>query len=633
MTAVWDPDRVLNVRGRGIYQNGIQCNGANGGYGPRCGWTKGRRLDEAPDVRRAEALLHSLAARPPTNISMDTLEELAWLCLCRDHHQDQMRLIAQKWDRLVRSAAAKYVPPAPVPVPAPAPAPAPGPTPTPAWAPLVPASATSPATVPAPVVTFDSLQWKSADWQSVLVPLTSSTAQVKSPSTTTPAKTPSPPPTQPAIQTAEKPRHERIQHANAPTKPTTRARSPSRERTNSELQAALVKLSALQIQNTELRDQEQRLKVLEKEYADFKQSTTTELAGAQVKIVTLEKENKNFREEADRLQALEAEYSQSSQESNDALVWSQDQLSTLQTQHTDLSEEHETLAAEYAALKEQAAAQAEEHEKALRSQAEAVEIERAEALAKAERVYTEKALALADLQSEYHGLQNRAALTTISLQAQTAAVLKLQAEYDTLQSEHTSLKSKYAALRSGYTGLEGRHLALEASHAGCLAETHMQAANMILLQDQIAALSHSEAQLRAEAQQRDVTLQDTRDKLGYALRLADEVVSVSFAAAGRRNTKFQGRASRLVKKAGARTVGKVKDLGRSKGRTNKESRGVVAVNEKVRDGSSTGSNPDLHGRQTSPVRTTANVGVLPARSKRSVLGGVQGWLKKLGPRS
>lgn len=703
MTAVWDPDQVLNIRGRGAYSNGIQCNGANGGYGPRCGWTKGRRNDEAPDVQRAEALLRVMAARSPSSITVATLEDLALLCLCRDHHQDQMRRIAQKWAGLVRTAAARYTPPAPAPAPVPAPVsvpvsplppirnpvvtpslpartlftpipslppltpvsvtpPAPAPTPAsslppirnpavtpsppapapvsapvPAWPPLVPASTTPPATAAAPAAKFDALQWKSADWQSVLVPLSNPPAFARTSS-------PSPPPTQSqsvVVETAEKPQPQQQQHADAPTTHSVRAQSPSREHTNSELQAALVKLSALQIQNTELRDQEQRLKALEKEYADFKQSTTSELAGAQVKIVTLEKENKTFRDEADRLQALEAEYSQSSQESNDALIWSQDQLSTLQTQHTDLSEEHDALEVEYAALKDKAAAREEELEQALRSQAETMEImdmERAEAVAKAENVAAEKAQALADLQSEHEALQDRAELTNVSLKQQTAAIFKLQAAYDTLQSEHTGLKDDYAALSSQYLALTAEHMALQSAHSTVVAESHTQAANLVALQNQIAALYYTETQLRADVEQREAMLQDTREKLGYALRLADEVVSVSFAAAGRANTKPRGQVGRLVKKAGARTVGKVKGLRRSKGREHAKTRGLVAVNEKGGEGSNTGSNPDLNGRQTTPGqvnpgRTSANLGVLPGRSKKSALRGVQGWLKRLGPRS
>ena len=103
MTAYWDPERLLGIRGRPLFASGIQCHGETRGAGSRCGWTKGGRDAEKPDVKNAETFLHSMAMKSPSEVTAEDRQYLAKLCLCRDHHQDQDQIdrLANKWAMVI----------------------------------------------------------------------------------------------------------------------------------------------------------------------------------------------------------------------------------------------------------------------------------------------------------------------------------------------------------------------------------------------------------------------------------------------------------------------------------------------------------------------------------------------------
>ncbi len=121
MARLWDPERLLDIRGEPMFPDGIQCRGRNGGSGPRCGWTKGGKDIERDDVTAANELLRTMAAQPPSNVTLEMLQNLASLCLCRDHHQGQIDRFARDWEVEVRQFETTY-PSVPATSPSPAPA-------------------------------------------------------------------------------------------------------------------------------------------------------------------------------------------------------------------------------------------------------------------------------------------------------------------------------------------------------------------------------------------------------------------------------------------------------------------------------------------------------------------------------
>ncbi|KXX74223.1 Reticulocyte-binding protein 2 a [Madurella mycetomatis] len=306
MTVSWDPERLLDIRGRARIRDGIQCHGENGGLGPRCGWTKGIRDDERPDVRDAEDILQSMARKPPSNVTQQELQRLAYLCLCRDHHMTptQMYNLADKWARLVRNAMATQTPPQ--------------------TAHLSPAPETAPVTAPTTTLQFTGTERQNTNWQMTLSAQVGSTVNSR------------------GSQSTNGTQH---QHADAPAGFASSRRSPSRERTEKELAITLARLSALQIQNEDLREEEQRLKALGMEHSTFRENIERELAATRTQLSSVQLENENLRNQEHRLEALDAEYSTFREHTRAELATTQEQLSALELENETLREKTDHLQA------------------------------------------------------------------------------------------------------------------------------------------------------------------------------------------------------------------------------------------------------------------------------------------------
>lgn len=93
-----------------MFASGIQCHGKTNRDGSRCGWTKGGRDDEKPDVRNAENFLRSMAMKTPSDVTAEDQQYLAKLCLCRDHHQNQQQIdrVANDWAIVIEQASSAY---------------------------------------------------------------------------------------------------------------------------------------------------------------------------------------------------------------------------------------------------------------------------------------------------------------------------------------------------------------------------------------------------------------------------------------------------------------------------------------------------------------------------------------------
>ncbi|KAK4038498.1 reticulocyte-binding protein 2 a [Parachaetomium inaequale] len=399
MAAIWDPERLLDIRGSAMFHGGIQCHGANGGYGPRCRWTKGRRDDERPDVREADALLQTMATQPPSNVTAQSLQRLAELCLCRDHHwNDRQRdTVAGAWAELIRQAVSRYAStPAPVPVHVPVPVPVP----------TTPLVATP---------QFNQAQWQSTNWHTTLASQVGSVADSSSSQSTNGAQ---------------------HQHADAPAGLTWSRRSPSRERTESELTATLARLSALQIQNEDLRKQEQRLKALDSEYSEFRDRTETQLAVRRTELAALQGENRDLQQEEQRLRALHVEHSRSSQRTSEALAATQKQLSTLQIENKNLLEQQDrlkTLESEYSSFKARSEAE-------LRAAAEKL----AQALADKEQLRAEKDMDVgrkAVAGGEYRALEQKERETSARLRQRDADLQALADRHRALEQTERNMQA------------------------------------------------------------------------------------------------------------------------------------------------------------------------------------------------
>lgn len=106
MTARWEPDTLLRIRGNAQYGE-IQCPGTNRGpkrRGERCGYQKWR--DDVDNIA-VQDMLPSLARKSLTQVTLQDLTTLAELCLCRDRHGDQKDKIAKKWKQEVDNLAAE----------------------------------------------------------------------------------------------------------------------------------------------------------------------------------------------------------------------------------------------------------------------------------------------------------------------------------------------------------------------------------------------------------------------------------------------------------------------------------------------------------------------------------------------
>ncbi|GAB1313436.1 hypothetical protein MFIFM68171_03646 [Madurella fahalii] len=298
MTASWDPEQLLDIRGRAMIKGGIQCHGRNGGHGSRCGWTKGGREDEMPDVRDAEKLLDSMARKPMWDVTAQELQHLARLCLCRDHHMNQMQMdkVTDKGAGLVQRAMASYSPSSATN--------------------LNPdlARVAAPVAAPVEIHQFIGTEWLGANWQTALSAQVGSTASSQ------------------GSQSTNAGQH---QHADAPTGFISSRTPPSRERTDTELAAALARVSALQNLNNDPREKEQCLLALDLEHSRYKERTEGELDTTRTQLSALQLENENLRRKEHRLNTLNAEYSTFREHTKAELAATQNQLSTLQLEMAD----------------------------------------------------------------------------------------------------------------------------------------------------------------------------------------------------------------------------------------------------------------------------------------------------------
>jgi myosin heavy subunit len=277
MTAHWNPEGLLDFRGTPRFgSGGIQCHGRNGGYGPRCRWTKGGRDDEEPDVRTAKALIQSMATQSPSQVTLGNLQELARLCLCRDHHmtQDQIARLAKKWKTVVDEQTASA---------------------------SVASSATLINPSPAPVEAHQfKTGWQGTNWQAAL------SSQVRSVGDGSGSQS---------------------QYPNGQAGIAGKDYA-SREHEREELAALQTKLSALQIENKGLREKEHRLGALVLQHSTSERQTKEESAAIQTKLTALQIENKDLREKERRLGALVLEHSTSERQTKEELRTAKEDLVT-----------------------------------------------------------------------------------------------------------------------------------------------------------------------------------------------------------------------------------------------------------------------------------------------------------------
>lgn len=102
--ALWNPDHLLSIAGK-ARAGELQCSATNTSDGRRCGWQK---WTADADNRAVQALLPSLAAVPPEDVTTTQLLHLAELCLCRDKpaHASQKGALAGRWLAVIRNHVA-----------------------------------------------------------------------------------------------------------------------------------------------------------------------------------------------------------------------------------------------------------------------------------------------------------------------------------------------------------------------------------------------------------------------------------------------------------------------------------------------------------------------------------------------
>ena len=97
--ALWNPNQLLSIAGS-ARQGELQCSATNTGDGRRCGWQK---WTADPDNQAVQALLPSLAATSPEDITATQLLHLAELCLCEKRaHASQKHELASRWQVAIR---------------------------------------------------------------------------------------------------------------------------------------------------------------------------------------------------------------------------------------------------------------------------------------------------------------------------------------------------------------------------------------------------------------------------------------------------------------------------------------------------------------------------------------------------
>jgi hypothetical protein len=95
----WDAFKGLNITSRD--SDGMTCVGMNR-YSQRCRWDISR--DSFYKIRD---LLDALEARPP-NGALESLDELAGLCLCQNFHQGQADKVVYQWGSAIMEAAEEF---------------------------------------------------------------------------------------------------------------------------------------------------------------------------------------------------------------------------------------------------------------------------------------------------------------------------------------------------------------------------------------------------------------------------------------------------------------------------------------------------------------------------------------------
>ncbi|KAK3295395.1 uncharacterized protein B0H64DRAFT_395168 [Chaetomium fimeti] len=502
MTAQWNPEKLLSIRGRPMYcDGGIQCHGANHGTGPRCRWTKGGRPEEKSDVTNAEIILRKMATNPPSSVTSEQLRSLAKLCLCRDHHMTQMQVerVVRGWDVIVQLAVAAYTPPRAAPVPA-TPAPIKAPTPT-----LTPFASAQ----------FDTTQWQTMNWQTTLAGPAAGfgVANIS---------------TQSSQSTTNGAQH---QHADAPSGFTTRnsaaARTPEQE-----LAAVQEQLAALRLENTELREKERRLETLTAEYSTARQRREEERASTQTELSTLQGENNRLRQEQQRLEKLDAEYSAFRESTEAELAATQEKVLGLQSQSSELAESQqeqlEHLKSEHSEFLSQ-----------LENELEAVKEELSQADADKQHLKASLTQELTALQQEHEAaLAQKDAALTIALHDATASLQTLREEHTALQATHatttTSLHEATTRFHETTTSLQTLHKthhALEQTHRELSVSLHqrdlaLQARDTALqqqtitLQEQTTTLQEQTATLHQQTTELQHARADNA-RLLYALKLAE----------------------------------------------------------------------------------------------------------------
>ncbi|KAJ4252923.1 hypothetical protein NW762_010829 [Fusarium torreyae] len=98
-SALWDPANLLQITDNLRDRSGkVHCVGITK-YDARCKWT----IDE-PDLSEIRPLLNQMSQSPPDSITLETLRQLARLCLCSKFHSNQVGLFAGHWTTVIKAA-------------------------------------------------------------------------------------------------------------------------------------------------------------------------------------------------------------------------------------------------------------------------------------------------------------------------------------------------------------------------------------------------------------------------------------------------------------------------------------------------------------------------------------------------
>jgi hypothetical protein len=102
--ALWDPNQLLSIKGSARVGE-LQCSATNTSLNNnRCGFHK---WTANPHNQAVQALLPSLAATPPENITAAQLLHLAELCICeKPSHAIQKYAVAARWQAAIRDHVA-----------------------------------------------------------------------------------------------------------------------------------------------------------------------------------------------------------------------------------------------------------------------------------------------------------------------------------------------------------------------------------------------------------------------------------------------------------------------------------------------------------------------------------------------